>query len=214
MPEVALDNDILIKCSCYGLLDELSSCLADGPLGVLGAARYVVSTALRRSPRTSSLAVLASFEAFLAHVVELEPTEDEIALATTIEEAALAAAMPLDAGESQLCAIVIRRAFALLVTGDKRAIAAAERLVHAVPALTALAGRVTCLEQLIAALVEQHGYDEIATKVRSVPDCDKALASCFGRTAVAAKADALAGLDSYIRAIRADAPTLLADATP
>ena len=45
MPDVAVDNDVLIKAACYGLTTELD---ASRSLGVLGAARYVVAKRIER----------------------------------------------------------------------------------------------------------------------------------------------------------------------
>jgi hypothetical protein len=209
--EVLLDNDVIIKCSCYSLLQELASDV--GPphtLGVLGAARYVVTGHLRRRPDIRDRTKAQNcFVAFLATVVELEPTEDELILAAEIEEAALRAGVGLDGGESQLCAIAARRGSPVLLTGDKRAIQGAETLMQQVRALRSLRGRLVCLEQAIMGIVHRLGPIVVKARICAEPDADKSLSICFECDRSPTPSFTPVGLASYVRHLRHQAPTLL-----
>jgi hypothetical protein len=208
-----VDNDILIKCACYSLLEDLWS---DGSsvddIGILGAARYVVVNHLmERGKIIDRSSAAASFERFLESVSELEPTEIELALASSIEEEAILADVDLDGGESQLCAVAIIRGDFLVVTGDKRAIRAAERLLDDVQDLAALSAKVVCFEQLIAGIVKRRGSTAARAKICAEPDADKTLAICFGcgHSRSTDSQSVSEGLVSYVHSLRAEAPTLL-----
>ena len=134
--DAAVDNDILIKAAILDLSDSLVTDRA----GVLGQARFVVAKRVERMPlRGRRGAAIERTDALLARCVSLEPSEDEIALAAVIERTAALRDLPLDAGESQLAAIVLSRPIAELHTGDKRAIAAFEMRVMTSLGPTAMA---------------------------------------------------------------------------
>jgi hypothetical protein len=218
--ETVVDNDVLIKLACYRFLQEaITTFGGPGSVGILGAARFVVTSHIRRSSSIHDRAkALESFAAFLGEVDELEPTEDEVALATEIEEAATRALVELHFGESQLCAIVLSRTVLMLVTGDKRAIVAAEALKSDINRLAELKGKLVCLEQLILGLTGRVGHAVARDSICAEPNVDKALAICFGcrLSEQVTISSTLDGLRSYIRDLRSKAPTLLhpQDAVP
>ena len=143
-------------------------------------------------------------------MVVLEPTIDEVNLASAIEEAAMLQGLDLDSGESQLCAIAIFRNSPLLLTGDKRAIASAEKLKGSIDELTSLAGRLVCLEQAIMGVVRRIGIDAARIRICAEAAIDKGLSICFECHALAdGRPLELTGLLSYIRDVRRRAPMLL-----
>src|SRR5260370_37732456 len=98
-------------------------------VGVLGTARFVVASRIKRATRTRDpKSALEDLGQFLVNSIVLDPTDSEQQLAAEFEVAAQSRGLALDTGESQLCAIVLERAIPLLVTGDKRAIEGIERL--------------------------------------------------------------------------------------
>lgn len=207
-----VDNDIILKAVSYGLTEDF---WGEEQIGVLGAARYVVSNRLKRAPVTDPGRALGELERLLGRCSELEPSDDEVMLASELEAASARAGLALDAGETQLTAITILRAMAIFETGDKRAIESLEKLLGQVSALSALSGRVCCLEQIVRRVVGQRAdYETLAAAICAEPEADKALALCFSCSAPhpAEKVNAIAGLDSYITAVRKKAPTLLAPA--
>lgn len=216
----AVDNDVLIKLACYRLLcDVLAVFGGSGSVGILGAARFVVTNNIRRSSGINDQeSALQDFAAFLAEAEELEPADDEIDLATELEEAASQLGAGLDFGESQLCAIVLLRKIPMLVTGDKRAIVAAEILKSEVGNLAELEGKFVCLEQLVLGLTDRIGHAASREKICAEPNVDKALSICFACWSDTHGADSSVadGLRSYIGDIRSTAWTLLypQDAVP
>lgn len=213
MCELLLDVDVVIKLAAYDLLDVIAhpGCVADccGRRGVTATTRFVAHARLKRKAADPQRA-RARLAAFLDDAVELEPTGEELQLAAAIEEQAATAGLELDSGESQLCAIAIARRSPGLLTGDKRAIAAAEVLLETVPELRALTGRIACLEQAMTLAVERLGALTVRALVLAESGMDTSINICFQFTGTAVdSAFEPAGLSSYIDSVRTSAPTLL-----
>lgn len=209
---IAVDNDIVLKASCY----RASSLLWPGtdpadPIGILGEARFVVSKRIPRMELSGSRDdVLGELALILRRASILEPTEDEIALAAEIEARASQSSLQLDSGESQLAAIVVVRGLDLLQTGDKRGIRALEVVLDAIAAMTNLSGRVMCLEQLIRRAVERGSMAELRPSVCRERAVDTAVAMSFAcYSPDPSTGDVLSGLSSYIEDLRREAPRIL-----
>jgi hypothetical protein len=211
MTGAAIDNDVLIKTACYSLLTAVSAQLQrTGSVNVLGAARFVVPARLSRDKRIRNRdRALEMWTTFAEGAEELEPTEEELSLATEIEEVAVTSGLELDSGESQLCAIATYRGIELILTGDKRAIAALEAIASQNDQLGVLAGRVMCLEQAILALTMALSDEAIRAAVCSEPNVDKSLSICCSCSSGSGVKFDHTGLLSYINAVRAVAPTIL-----
>lgn len=211
--ETAVDNDVILKAVSYGLSSTFWPADVRAHLGVLGAARYVVSGAIERAALSKDRAeAQAELKSLLADVVVLEPTDDEVHRAADIELEAQQASVALDTGESQLCSIVTTRAMGELQTGDKRAIRGIEQLLDRVDGLRSLCGKVRCLEQLVlGCLGDAAAFDPVAKAVCAEPAVDKTLRICFGcdSGSAASLESVLEGLDSYISALRTEAPQVL-----
>jgi hypothetical protein len=210
----AVDNDILFKGACYGLLDRLITVIPSTPagVGVLGAAKYVVSSKIRRATLAKSAAhALSRLEDLLQSAEVLEPTVEEQRYAAELEASAQQSRLQFDTGESQLCAIVMARAIPWLVSGDKRAIRALEQLLAGRDDASRLANRVVCLEQLLLRLVETEAGDAVRSAVCAEPAIDKALSACFSCHSTEVNPGSWSeGLSSYIRHLRCSAPRMLA----
>lgn len=212
-----IDNDVLLKLACFGLLDKLLEALrvdADNAY-ILGAAKFVIRRAIdRRFSENNKQRASAQFESFISAVNQVEPTEDEIGFATEIEDAAIRNGVEVDVGESLLTSITIKRSIELLATGDKRAIVGLEKLIALMPSLEEIKGRVACFEQIMQALASLVGIDEIRDRVCSEPETDIALTMCCSCSNPSAAATSLLdGLTSYIKNIRDNAPNILASIT-
>ena len=153
----------------------------ESTVGVLGAARFVVRGHLSRSGKIRNRTpALRHFEAYLhSNATTLEPTDDELALASEIEEAATLQGTDLDGGESQLCAMAIMRQSPMVLTGDKRAIRGAEGLQEAVAALSELRGRLVCLEQAIKGIVNRIGLQAVRSGICAEPEVDRVFLFVF-----------------------------------
>ena len=118
MPErVLIDNDVLLKISCYTLVDEAvaATTVANVPPAMLGVGRFVVRSRLTRARNlTNAARASAAFERLLKAVSIVEPNEAEVTLAADLEAEANRRELDLDSGESQLLAILILRACRLL----------------------------------------------------------------------------------------------------
>jgi len=211
--DAIVDNDILFKAASFGLFDELvlTNCQSDGSVGILGAARYLVPKKIHRNIDAQMVdAASAAFQTFLAVAKIVEPTHDEQVMAADFELAAQRAAVALDSGESQLCAVLIARALPLLLTGDKRAIVALEQLIEIDNRLSALEGKVRCLEQLILLALSASNYAQFRAAVCRQPGVDKALAICFSCTLEQAALEGITeGLKSHINNLRSHANRIL-----
>lgn len=201
----------------YKLMDELSAhCLADGrrhEMGVLGSARWVCNARLQEFVLRGDASpdVLDVFHEALSRVEELEPTREELLLAAKLEAASGELRLPLDTGESQLAAVVAFRG-GLLLTGDKRAIAALEHLSSGdTSELDSLTGRVASLEHVMMTLILHLGATRVRRAVCESPTADTAMRLAF--TCGGTPSDSPPqGLLSYLNAVQASATRLCTDA--
>ncbi len=207
-----IDTDVLIKCACYSLLDQIQPpSTGDGETGILGAARFVVRNYLeRRGQINDRPAAQRRFEEYLSRVTSLEPTDEELTLASAIEEAGVRLGLDLDVGESQLCAIAVFRVSPFILTGDKRAILGAESLQEEMWELAALRGRIVCLEQALIGITSRIGVLATRLKVCTEPGIDRSLTICFECHSSSTRSDfSTDGLISYVRHLREQASRLL-----
>lgn len=207
------DNDILYKGARYGLLRPMLEAMrwSEG-LGILGAAKFIVRRKVaKRPPGRGAEVALSEFEEAIKHLTVLEPSIEEVRVASGLEQAAQSLGVELDAGESQLCAIVIHRSLRLLLTGDKRAIAAIHKLVVSGHAdAVHLRDRIACLEQVFLSLLAKENEEAIRHLVCAEPDVDRTLCICFACSAACArKAEIAEGLLSYVSALQGAAPGIL-----
>jgi hypothetical protein len=142
----------------------------------------------------------------------LEPSAQELELATAIEEAATDLGFALDTGESQLCAIVVIREVPRLYTGDKRAIASIEALGNVIADLDRLRNRIGCLEQVVQGIINRIGRSAARPLICSEPLIDVTLSICFGCTGGPEAENSIEeALASYVGALRHSAPTFLVE---
>jgi hypothetical protein len=161
--------------------------------------------------RGSAAEVEAELVNILAEHEAIETTAEEQVFAAALEATAQSLPINLDAGESQLLAVLVLRTRPSLLTGDKRALVAVERLLDAVAVLAEAAGKVTCLEQLVKHAVMDGDAARVQAAICGEPEVDRALSICFScfssdRSIVSV----LDGLDSYISDLRQRAPRALA----
>jgi hypothetical protein len=211
--KAVLDNDILYKGTCFGLLPALLAPYGGihKGIGILGAAHFVVSRKIKRGNFSRGRgAVLVEFLLWTSGLTKLEPTETEQTLAAEFESLAQRAGVNLDGGESQLCAMVVERVLPVLLTGDKRAIVAAERLFDSHHRLPGLSGKFRCLEQAILDILETTGPVVVRKAICSEPRVDTALSICFSCVSSDTGLDHISeGLNSYVGHLRAAASRVL-----
>jgi predicted nucleic acid-binding protein len=213
----AVDNDVLLKAASYRVASRFWPDGAQEAPGVLGAARFVLADILKRPSRVrDQTGAQQELAVLFARAIVLEPSDEELAVAAEMERQAQRAGVELDAGESQLAAMVAARGIPWLVTGDKRAVQALHALTPASSACAQLGNRVRCLEQLFMLLLEDvesgAAFDALAAAVCGEPDVDKAVSICFScySGGGADRDSVLAALGSYVDSLRAAAPMILA----
>lgn len=212
--EAVIDNDILFKAASYDLFDELLSTVIStvSETGVLGAAKYVALHAIGSSDLDGNVQdVIDRLNAFIDRCETIEPTEPEQNLAADFELAAQRAGFALDAGESQLCSVVIYRSIHLLCTGDKRAIEAMEKLLTLDSRLDPICGKVLCLEQIVKRTLEGIGLNPLRDSICRERGVDRTLTICFSCSSSDTDIENVtAGLTSYVNDLRKKAPRMLA----
>ncbi len=197
---ILIDNDALLKLGRYGLIDEsvaLFGCISID-VRVLATAKYSLLPAKNRLRLCKDEESAARLEAFFRTSNPLDAGSADPDLLD-----ALNAIQNIDAGESLLLAVGATNRSTLVITGDKRALAALCSHESVAQAASALAGRVVSMEVLFSHLVE-HQFAHIQERVRAKPDVDKALSIAFGVTAPAALEsvqEALASYTSHLRAV-------------
>lgn len=213
VPSIAIDNDVILKAACYRMASAFwPNSWRTVPVGILGAARYVVRRRIERAPLSQGKeGALAELETILRQSIVLEPTEDELRLAADIEAAASQAGFELDTGESQLAVIVATRSLNAFQTGDKRGIRGLDSLLDEVPRLKYLEGKVWCLEQIVQRVLTDEVLAVMTASVCAEPEVDKALSNCFACRSrrYPSRDEVLLGLASYIRDLRSSAPRVL-----
>ena len=211
MCEMFVDADVLINLLA-AVIHPGCPKGCEQSTGMLDVSRFVVRQRLKRRYDGDPKPALECFEDFLANTRLLQPSQEELAAAVELEEAAARIGAAFDVGESQLCAIAMNRGLPLILTGDKRGIEAAERLLATVSGLGALAARLACLEQAAALAAKRLGALEVRSRVVAQPRMDAALSICFQYTRPDAEVSEdfePSGLKSYIEHLRKTAPTML-----
>jgi hypothetical protein len=218
MAELMLvDNDVLLKASCYDLAADLRDILAgrDRSVAGLALAKFVLKRKIEKSGRIADRQKAAkALDGVLTSIVALEPDDAELKLAALYEEHALSAGYAFDSGESQLLAVLVNRAAKALITGDKRAVAAAWQLATDLEIVPSLAGRLACFEQVMLDICARKGGPAVATSVCAEAGVDKAMSICFGCSSTFDEQNMRDGLSSYIEHLRGNSGELLCDRLP
>jgi hypothetical protein len=204
---VLIDNDVLLKIAAWRLEGTLLATMSTpaGTPAMLGVARHVVGRRLARRGLANAHSAIEAFRRLCGAMAMLEPEPDEIVMAAGFEEAATRAGLELDAGESQLLAMLVAREARLLLTGDKRAIVAIAGL-----GVVAAQARVAALDQLARIWAERIGVDALRSTICAERVADTALAICFAcHREECPAAEITAGLDSYCRDIERAAGAIL-----
>lgn len=202
-----LDNDVIFKACAYGAAARLVElCTFEKiPPAILGLAKFTLRSKISRSKllvETSTAS--ANLDMVLAEVRLLEPTPEEINTAADLEAEASLANLSLDAGESQIVAMLLSRNGLAFVTGDKRAAKAASVI------LPLLREKLVCLEQILQAVLAADGLNPLREAVCRERFLDRAVANCFQCSSSEVDVSSvIGGLDSYIRALRSETNEIL-----
>lgn len=203
--QILIDNDALLKLACYGLLDEaiaLFKCTSTD-VRVLGTAKYRLLPAKNRLRFCKNEESAARLEAFLKTSNPLDAGLADPDLLDVLND------VPnIDTGEALLFAVGASNRNTLIITGDKRSLAALCSHDSVADVSKALAGRVVSMEVLFSMLTE-YQFTLIQERVRDKPDVDITLKIVFGVTVPADLESVKKGFNSYINDLRSTTGTLL-----
>ncbi|PCI54476.1 MAG: hypothetical protein COB36_09925 [Alphaproteobacteria bacterium] len=213
MTNIAVDTDAIHKLIVFGLAAEANRVLLSASVRfcALNATKYVLRSKIRKSPPQKDLGlVMADLEAWFDDVEIIEPDEGEISLAAEFESIAQKLGVSLDIGESLLCSILINRSLSLILTGDKRAIVAGEKVFIEAGSVEYFQDRLICLEQVILLILSSGDPEVVRSAICAEPNVDTAISICFSCTSAEITPDSWAeGLKSYITQLEKQAPTVL-----
>ncbi|MFQ3616727.1 MAG: hypothetical protein SNJ57_09125 [Cyanobacteriota bacterium] len=116
----------------------------------------------------------------------------------------------VDIGELILTFEATQSSEFLVMMGDKRFLRALPAYQELAPLYNGLLGKVVCLEQVIARLIETEGFEVVRERVTAARDCDTALKAAFGSGLLAEMSDVSTTLSVYIEELQADCLKLLA----
>ena len=211
MAEAAIDNDVIFKGVCYGLLGPLIAAMPPAAPGLLGTARFVLPKLLAKRPPRRLQAAQAELAYALQSLEALEPSREEVELAAQLEFEAQRQSLPVHAGECLLVAIIIARDLRWLLTGDRGAIEGLARMEFPPSVdVTKLHGRISCFEQAICRLMAVHEAASIRASICAEREVDTNMRACFScASPEVGEASWREGLASHIRLIRSHAGNLL-----
>lgn len=198
MPVLVLDNDALLKLCAYDLIDEALTAfqVTYDDVYILPTAKYSLLPPNSRLKRCKDEATALRLESILSQVKTIDDVEADSELLDT-----LLGFPGIDAGEALLIAYTCRQDGAILLTGDKRAVAALSSTDELRDIACILAERICVLEVLFKLLINAD-FEKTQRLVRGKPDVDKALKNIFGANSPASLQSVQEGLDSYINHLR------------
>lgn len=98
---------------------------------------------------------------------------------------------------------------ALFVTGDKNALRALSSEGRCATFATRLAGKVICVEQVLFALMNRHGFEWLHARVSASPATDSGVANIVAPGMGASDANAREGFESTIKHLKGQTGALL-----
>lgn len=199
------DNDIVLKLTAFGLLDEVIQRLEGERVFILEAARYRLRKPGRQTRRNHTPETIAKALEFCEAVDALSesvPDEDAIAMAGAAYINADGQKCEIDGGELALFSKAYRDPASYLLTGDKRALYALgkHRAVeaHAAVIHEQLTGRVVCLESSLELCINAIGFETVRERIVPSRNCDGATRAAFGSGLQAQESNVLDALSAYI----------------
>ena len=104
------DNDVVLKLGAYGMSELISGIPELAVPAILAIATYSLPSQAARIRRIiHRQRLIDSVALFVATSTVIVPTAEELELAASFEEQAIAISVALDSGESQLVAVLLSR---------------------------------------------------------------------------------------------------------
>lgn len=202
---ILIDNDALLKLACYGLLSEAVSFFECSPENafVLATAKYSILPDRNRLRFCEDKASATRLEKFFQASSLINVQQADPNLLDTLNTV-----QNIDVGEAILFAIGSTDRDSIVITGDKRSLAALCSHDSVATVYKGLERRVVSMEILFLYLIENQ-FSYIQDRVRAKPSVDKALSIAFGVTEPTDLASVREGLNSYIQYLRSETGNLL-----
>ncbi|HEY9876818.1 MAG TPA: hypothetical protein V6D29_00120 [Leptolyngbyaceae cyanobacterium] len=200
-----IDNDIFIKLVACNLLEDVLQVIGFEPhhVGVLASAKYVfkknrkVAAAYLEEVRLLAIEKLGQFQA-----VEADHGDETFKRLNSSR-------LDIDVGEAILISKAVQTKESLLLTGDKRCLAALNTSPDLEDIHKALQGRVLCLEQLIQKLIQSRGFLWIQGSSKQLSIYDITLKIAFGWSVENDEVQVIAALTSYVTSLQVECGGLL-----
>lgn len=199
------DNDIVLKLTAFGLLDDVIQSLEGEQIFVLEAARYRLRKPGRQTRRAHSEETIARALEFCktSNALSEEVTdEDAVAMGSASYFNADGQECKIDGGELALFSKAYYEPSSYLLTGDKRALYALGKH-REVETRTAtihrqMTGRVVCLESSLELCICELGFETARARIVPNCNCDSATRAAFGSGLKAEETNVRNALNSYI----------------
>lgn len=191
------DNDIVFKlahCDLLGLLHQHLN-VDQKEIWILSSCVYKLRSVLKANPT-----VLARVEAFCQAVSTINEAELDSNYLQTLQDTGI------DAGEAILAAMACQTEDSYLITGDKRALIALNKLSD-VALRSKLENRIYCFEALLLEMIKHYGFDTLRPHFMNGIASDKVLSMSFGDGRD--ESHAVECIGSYLNGIRESAGWLL-----
>jgi hypothetical protein len=177
------DNDVVIKLSRMDVYEDALKALNVAPRQVGSLAvmlRYMGKASESNRLRIVSNRSAADRLARVLHgITEIEPTQDERALAAKLMKGILSSGLDMQEGEVALIAVALLRERPDIATADKRAIRSLPPLAVQEGIVDKLQGRVICLEQIMKALCKAFGLPRVRNAVAADRAADTTITQAY-----------------------------------
>lgn len=206
--QLLVDNDIVIALAQMDVFDDgmLAIGVAPSRTGSLGVMlRYMgLESEANRRARTRTKDEADRLHSAIKQIQVIEPTPPEVQFAARIMRLALENELDLQHGEVALIAIAVSRIDPRFATGDKRAIRSLPDLMSHVD-ISALRGRIVCLEQIFKKLCRAKGIARVQKAVAASPYADDTIRLAYENLAAGGAASFIAGMEA-VKKDRLDRP--------
>lgn len=202
--ELFLDNDIILKLSVAGLLEEIEKIYkADSSsIYVLPSAPFYFKDNPKLKKKYSSDTIERAKEVANKYSIIPDDYNDEEKFQS------IANIDKLDSGEQILFSVTPQTEEILILTGDKNSISALNNAEGVDDIKAYLKDKIIFLEELMFVLIKKEGFEKISKSVSAANFCfDKVIRTCFNQTN-ADEEKVVDCLKSYVNAQKQSCPNL------
>jgi len=202
--DVLIDNDAAVKLAQCGLLEDWLVTFGDDTTLRTNETFRPWLTKRVKKGRVQSEIETAIFQ---CRPEPVELSSDQIPILLQL------IGPNLDEGECVLFAAATGSQTSIVVTGDKRAIAALAQSLDSAGFADTLSGKIVCVEQVVIQMIDQHSFqwvcDRMVAAIRLDWLSDTALTAAFGSMEDATETNVRSTLGAYIDDLRKSAGGLL-----